>query len=185
MNVPEKQNSIATPATRCKWIVATSILLRVIIGILLVWAAIGKILDPETFGSQVAAYQIVGTRTASVLSVLIPWTEFVIGVCLVLGIVRHGAGMTAIGLFIVFLAARSIVYHRGLQVACGCGLGFGDETITGRALVFSAGLLLGSIVSYVVNVGAIFSPVIAVDERNEISTAEHVQLSHGVRTGAV
>jgi hypothetical protein len=120
-------------------------------GGILAWASVGKIQNPELFGSQIVAYQLVGPVTAAWIAVALPWTEFLAGLCLICGVTKAGAGLLAVVLYLVFLIARSSVLFRGLTVSCGCGLLSGDDKITGTSVVISTALLVFSASSYLLN----------------------------------
>jgi len=97
-----------------------AILLRLAFGLLFLWTGIAKILDSSGFFRNVLDYHIVPIEAAQIATVLLPWTEFVLGVCLISGTMRLGAWLTASLLLTIFIAAQISVLARGLHVDCGC-----------------------------------------------------------------
>jgi putative oxidoreductase len=120
--------------------------LRWAFGLLFIWAAVGKIVDPVGFAQQVVRYQIVGPQASAIVGIALPWMEFVVGACLCFDIGAAGAWLGTALLLACFVIARVLVISRGLSIDCGCG--FMDGTITPRSTAIPAGLLLLSIVAY-------------------------------------
>lgn len=115
-------------------------------GTLLLWAASGKIVDPERFAEQVVKYGIVGPSASAIVSTVLPWLEFLVGACLVVGNWQAGTWLATAVLFGLFAFARAWVLHRGMSIDCGCGVN--DGTITTRSLMVSIALFGGTIVAY-------------------------------------
>jgi len=97
-----------------------SLLLRLAFGALFLWTGIAKILDSSGFFRNVLDYHILPIQMAQLAAVLLPWTEFVLGVCLIAGTMRLGAWLATSLLLVVFIAAQISVLARGLHVDCGC-----------------------------------------------------------------
>ena len=123
---------------------------RVVFGVLFVWAAFGKIVDPDKFAQQVANYDIIGPKTSAVVAAILPWLEFIVGTCLLVGIWQTGAWLGTVLLFGCFVVARVSVLMRGLSIECGCGVM--DGKITPRSVVISAAFLLAAIGAYIATI---------------------------------
>jgi len=95
-------------------------LLRLVFGALFLWTGIAKILDSSGFFRNVLDYHILPIQAAQVAAILLPWTEFVLGACLISGVMRLGAWLMASLLLAIFIAAQIAVLARGLHVDCGC-----------------------------------------------------------------
>jgi hypothetical protein len=108
---------------------------RVVCGGVFLWASGGKIIDPEKFARQVARYQIIGTQASAMVGVILPWSEFIIGCCLLMRVCKEGAWLGAVILLGCFAAARALVLRKGLSIECGCGVM--DGIITPQSLVIS------------------------------------------------
>ena len=122
-------------------------LIRFGLGGLLLWTSIPKMTAPAEFLSSIYGYELLGPQLASVLAVVLPWTEFLTGMCLLGGVYLPGALLACMALFTIFTLAQASVLHRGLSIDCGCGLP-GDEHVTYSTLVRSLLLLIAALVAY-------------------------------------
>jgi len=96
-------------------------LLRGLLAILLMWAALGKIANLQDFHANLAAYQLPLPESLLRLAVtVVPWLEFLCAVLLVTGGLRHAALLMTTLLCTVFVLATGQAWARGLQISCGC-----------------------------------------------------------------
>lgn len=102
---------------------------QLVIGILFLYASIGKLGRPYQFLESVLRYQIVYGKAALVIAMFVPHMELLLGVCLVAGILTRGSLLAAWGLLTVFLVAQIAALSRGLPIACGCIGGIDSEPI--------------------------------------------------------
>jgi uncharacterized membrane protein YphA (DoxX/SURF4 family) len=90
----------------------------------LLYAAWPKLLDPAGFAKAVANYHIilpvVGRDYINATALFLPALEMVLGLVLIAGIWRRGAGLLTGALMILFIAAISSAMARGLNIDCGC-----------------------------------------------------------------
>lgn len=93
---------------------------RIVLGLVFLFAAYEKILDPLDFAQTVFNYQILPSWAVNAVALGLPWLEGLIGVCLVAGFFLPGALSLGTGLLGVFLAALVFNMLRGLDVDCGC-----------------------------------------------------------------
>jgi uncharacterized membrane protein YphA (DoxX/SURF4 family) len=121
---------------------AAETLLRVVCGLLLVFASRDKIGDAATFAGMISNYQILTPFLVPLASVVVPWLEFFAGLCLLFGLRTGGAALlycALMGLYAAFIAFDLI---RGVDINCGCGLTNPSEMATwwsvGRDLLFLA-----------------------------------------------
>lgn len=122
---------------------SAAVVIRVLIGIILIYAAIPKLSFPERFLNTVMMYNIAPSGVNILIAATLPWLELLIGVCLILGIAVQGAIAASAGLFITYSVALVSVHHRGLAFDCGC---FGtmsghsstlDASVIGRTVVLA------------------------------------------------
>jgi len=132
------------------WMRILLLIARIAFGVLFLCASFGKIVDTDRFARQVANYDIIGPQASAIVGATLPWSEFIVGSCLLVGICKAGAWLGTILMFGCFLFARAWVVHRGLSIECGCGVM--DGTITARSVIMSAALLLTAIVAYVATI---------------------------------
>lgn len=126
-----------------KWF---GLLSRLILGGVLFAAGWLKIFTPAKSQMAVRAYEILPISLANFLGILLPWFEVGLGVLLILGIaVRHSAFFGG-ALMVLFIAAISQAWARGLSIDCGCFGGGGTvdpgETKYLSEILRDAGLAL-------------------------------------------
>jgi putative oxidoreductase len=129
---------------------AALLIARLALGALFVVAGILKLRDASAFATDIANYQLFPQMAALVAAVL-PWTEIVAGVVLLVHPVatwRRAAALCIAAMMVVFTAAAGTAVARGLDVSCGC---FGSESspLTAWTLVRDV-LLLAAAVALVV-----------------------------------
>ena len=106
----------------------TGTVVRVFLGVILGWAGIVKIRNPEAFIKIVKAYNLLPEELVVLWGILFPWIELVTGLFLFLGLWHKSAVLSSSGLFLVFAAAVGINILRGADIACGC-FGFNDTNL--------------------------------------------------------
>ncbi|MCC6398993.1 MAG: DoxX family membrane protein [Bacteroidetes bacterium] len=94
--------------------------LRILLGVLFLYASLGKITDPTAFASSVTAYDIVGGHAALFLATVLPWVEALCGVGLILGLFWRGSAFLTILMLAQFTAVVLYALWRGLDISCGC-----------------------------------------------------------------
>jgi uncharacterized membrane protein YphA (DoxX/SURF4 family) len=135
------------------------LVLRLLLGLVFVYASLDKIANPSGFARIVYQWQILGPVPANVVAVTLPWVELVAGLLLVLGVWRRDAALVLAVLLVVFLGAATSVLARGIDVEnCGCTSvteaaagawppvwtrGVGWFLITRNLLLLGAALVLG------------------------------------------
>jgi uncharacterized membrane protein YphA (DoxX/SURF4 family) len=117
------------------------------LGLAAVWIASGviKLLDPGQTYLAVKAYDVLPTPMIGPVADALPLVELCLGMLLLVGIgVRLNAALSA-ALLLVFVAAVSQAWMRGLNIECGCFGGGGevaaDETRYGEELLRDAAFL--------------------------------------------
>jgi uncharacterized membrane protein YphA (DoxX/SURF4 family) len=129
--------------------------LRWLLAILLIWAALGKIANLQEFHASLAAYRLPLPGALLRLAVtVVPWLELLCGIFLVTGGRFRQAGLLwTVMLCAVFVLATGQAWGRGLEISCGCfKLDFLGDGAAKQALesvqfaFFRSGLLLGAAV---------------------------------------
>ncbi len=93
---------------------------RLAVGGTLLYASLDKIVRPGDFAQAVYNYHLVPLPLLHPFALLLPWLEAVVGVALVVGAARRGAGLLAALLTAMFIAALGSALARGLDISCGC-----------------------------------------------------------------
>ena len=97
-----------------------SLLCRVGVGGVFIWASIDKLAHPGAFATAISHYRLVPVALLHAFAMLLPVVEAVAGLALVLGWRRRGAALVCTALLVVFLAAIASALARGLDISCGC-----------------------------------------------------------------
>jgi uncharacterized membrane protein YphA (DoxX/SURF4 family) len=97
-----------------------SLIARLILGAIFIYAAIDKILHPEAFAKAVYNYRILPHLLINSTAIVLPWLELILGIFLVLGLFREGGVGLVTFLLLVFLGAMAFNLARGLNIDCGC-----------------------------------------------------------------
>jgi uncharacterized membrane protein YphA (DoxX/SURF4 family) len=120
---------------------------RILIGLVMLAAALGKIGDPGAFASQIHHYRLIPVAGENLLAITLPWIELVAGLALVLGVRARSGAWLATAMMVVFTAAVGTAIARHLDIQCGC-FGTADATRVGaRKLLENVGFLALSIVA--------------------------------------
>jgi hypothetical protein len=97
-----------------------SLIIHLSLGILFATAALSKLRNRRDFYAAMLAYQLLPSRWAMNLAVILPWAEGVIAVGLILGV--NAALPAAGGLLSIYALAMGVNLGRGRRdLDCGCG----------------------------------------------------------------
>ena len=129
-----------------------NLVLRLFLGGMFVYAALGKVADPAGFAMSVRGYKIVPFALSNVFALSMSWTELLAGVMLILGLwTRKAAGAIAI-LLTMFIVAIAMVLVRGMVVDCGC-FGEGGSSTSWLLIARNLALLTATILVICYNDG--------------------------------
>lgn len=106
----------------------TGTVVRIFLGVILGWAGVVKIHNPEAFIKIVNAYNLLPEEVVVLWGIFLPYIELVTGLFLFLGLWHKSAVLSSSVLFLIFAAAVSINILRGADIACGC-FGFNDTNL--------------------------------------------------------
>ncbi|TFG95165.1 MAG: DoxX family membrane protein [Calditrichales bacterium] len=111
-----------------KYLPAVSVVLRLILGGVFIFASWGKILSPAYFAVAVENYGLIPASLTNLVAVILPWLELYCGVLLVSGLWYRSAAAIIAFLNIIFIFAILYAIISGLAIDCGC-FG-GGETVS-------------------------------------------------------
>jgi len=97
-----------------------ALLCRVILGVILIYASIDKIVHPAEFAKAIGNYNVLPFGLENLLGIVLPVLELLVGTCLVLGIMLDGSAIITAGMMVVFIIALSQALFRGIDINCGC-----------------------------------------------------------------
>lgn len=105
---------------------------QIVVGLVLIAAALPKIGDMHSFAAQVHNYRMVPVPLENLLAMVLPWVELVAGLSLVLGVRARAGAVVATLLMATFIVAVGAAFARGLDIDCGC-FGTADAAQVGLA----------------------------------------------------
>ena len=93
---------------------------RLLLGIVFIYAAAGKIGDPAAFAQAIANYQILPAGWINPTALFLPWLELVCGLGMITGICKQASALLVTLMLVLFTAALAYAAYRGLDIHCGC-----------------------------------------------------------------
>ena len=96
------------------------LLLRVIIGVIFIYASLDKLFNPGDFATAIKNYQILPLELVNIFAITLPYIEFIAGTFLVFGLLKKGSSFTISALLVVFLIGLIRAQVSGLDINCGC-----------------------------------------------------------------
>ena len=115
---------------------------RLVVGGVYIYASLDKLAHPQAFATVIHNYHLVPYALLHPVALLLPMTELVIGVALVVGWRRRGASLLAALLLLVFIFGISSALLRNLDISCGCFNTDGGHGVAQSLLWRDLGLLL-------------------------------------------
>ena len=100
-----------------KWL---TLVLRVVVGGLFIYAGLVKIIQPAVFATDVANYRLLPHELVNLVAITLPWIEVLAGLCLVCGVWVRAGALVILVLTALFLAGIVQALARGLDIRCGC-----------------------------------------------------------------
>ena len=127
-----------------KWKKIILIVIRIALAIVFIYAAIPKIIDPTQFAQDIDNYKILPYFAVTILAIILPWLELLVGLFLIVGIWLPAAAFITAALNIVFIIAIASAMYRGLDIDCGC-FSTGDSLVGWKRLFEDFFLLIASV----------------------------------------
>ena len=119
--------------------------IRILLGVVFIYAAITKASDPEGFARAISNYKLLPTFLINFIAIILPWIELCAGVLLLFGISVKENSMILSGLLIVFVMAILISLARGLNIDCGCFGTVGGTKVGVQKILENIGLLISGL----------------------------------------
>ncbi len=126
-----------------------TLLLRLVLGGVLVYAGYSKMIDMEGMAQAIENYRILPVSIVNIVAIILPPVEFIAGLCLIFGFLLDGALMITLMLFAVFCVAIESAIWRGLDIECGCALTSDAEIVGIKVLLRDLFFLLLTIVVWI------------------------------------
>lgn len=97
-----------------------TVVLRLVLGGVLMWAGLAKISEPALFAMTVRAYNVLPNAFINGFAVVVPWMEIAAGACLLAGFWSRSGALAALALLWSFGVALVVNIYRGADLDCGC-----------------------------------------------------------------
>ncbi len=94
--------------------------LRIALGAIFIYAAVGKILDPSAFAADIDNYRMLPYFLVALMAAILPWLELSCGLLLIIGRWLPGATLLIMLMNLVFVIAIASALVQGLDIPCGC-----------------------------------------------------------------
>ncbi|GAB3820757.1 MauE/DoxX family redox-associated membrane protein [Kribbella italica] len=113
------------------WLPWVSTAARLTLGVVMLVAGALKVADPAMAAQAVRAYALLPEALVTPVGWGLPFLEMAIGLLLIVGFGTRPAGVAAGVFMVVFIAAVSSAWARGLSIDCGC-FGGGGAVAAGQ-----------------------------------------------------
>ncbi|HPA83676.1 MAG TPA: MauE/DoxX family redox-associated membrane protein [Deltaproteobacteria bacterium] len=100
------------------WLV--SMLFRLVLGAVFVYAGIEKVMDPAAFALDLSNYRLLPGWMINPVAIALPWIEIFAGCSVLAGVFLPGGALIISTLLLLFATALGISLFRGLDISCGC-----------------------------------------------------------------
>jgi uncharacterized membrane protein YphA (DoxX/SURF4 family) len=115
---------------------------RIVLAVLFLLAAWGKISDPQAFARALWNYRMIPDSVIPVLAIGMPIFEALAAIAILLPPLQKGGSLVLLGLLGVFIVALGSALARGLDVDCGC---FGEGSSTVSPWLIVRNIALGAV----------------------------------------
>jgi len=105
---------------------AFSLLFRILLGLIFLFAGIAKISDPVRFIFTLREFNLFSEAVIPFMALYLPWLEFILGLFLILGLLYRASSFLLACLNTMFAIAILTVVVRGMEIDCGCFGMFAD-----------------------------------------------------------
>jgi uncharacterized membrane protein YphA (DoxX/SURF4 family) len=126
-----------------------SLLVRLALAGVALWAGMAKLLDPQASVRAVRAYDLLPPSLEQLVGYALPAAEVVVGLLLLVGLLTRYAALANALLMLAFLVGVISAWARGLSIDCGCFGGGGqvdpEETEYLTVVLRDGALLLASL----------------------------------------
>ncbi|MEE8341370.1 MAG: MauE/DoxX family redox-associated membrane protein, partial [Candidatus Neomarinimicrobiota bacterium] len=99
---------------------------RILVGGVLIYASLDKIIDPGGFARAIDNYHIIPFGLENIMAIILPWLELFVGIGLIFGLFIDGAAFITVVMMLIFIFAISFAILSGYNIECGCGLKPGE-----------------------------------------------------------
>jgi uncharacterized membrane protein YphA (DoxX/SURF4 family) len=116
-----------------------TLVLRLLLGVVFVWASIHKVQHPELLAATSRSYEIIPVSLSNLFAIFLAWSELFAGVFLIVGVFTRQSALVVALLLAMFIIAITATLVRGMVIDCGC---FDEEGHPVDVIVLARNLLL-------------------------------------------
>lgn len=98
---------------------------RIVVAGVFLFAGFNKLTDPAAFAQDIANYQVFPHWSWNLAAAIVPITEILAALALLIGFKRRAAAIVLGALDVAFIGLIASVIWRGIDLSCGC---FGEAT---------------------------------------------------------
>ena len=116
--------------------------LRVMLGLLFLYAGAAKATDVAMFAAQIQRLGLENATLTTAFAHYLPFLEMICGMALLIRRFAMGATLLCVGLLVVFEGVMAYAWYHGYEGSCGYFGKFFGGTSIGAALIRNVGLLV-------------------------------------------
>jgi putative oxidoreductase len=136
-------------------------MLRLLVGGVFLVAGVLKGLDPAHFAADIDHFRLLPYFAVAPLALYLLWLEIICGLAVLVSAMRRSALLLLLALTIVFIAAITSAWMRGLDIRCGC---FGAASTAPLAYDLVFDIVLGGVLYW----------LLRAEDRTESSLSRYV-----------
>lgn len=97
-----------------------SLLARVVVGGIFIYASLDKIANPAEFARIVYNYHLAPGDLVNLVAIILPWLELICGLSVIAGYYKDGSILIINFMMVIFMVAIAVNVIRGVDLECGC-----------------------------------------------------------------
>ena len=117
---------------------------QTVLGGMFLYSSIHKIQEPNAFAFAIRGYELLPLGLTNLFAIFVAWSEAVIGIMLILGVMTKKAAGGVFLLLVMFTIAILTTMIRGMAIDCGCFSNEGDHPTSLPLVIRNLFLIAGA-----------------------------------------